>query len=434
MIDQLDTSLTLEDIAKMIDLKKETPNLDYKVSLFWKSSHNDARLDIVKDILAMANMQDGGKLIIGVQDDNEFVGLTEEEYKTFDVTQVNTYLNNYSDPVFNCSVIKREINGKKVVVIDVPEFKETPIFCKKAAHSSKDQNKEILKKGGLYIRTDACESALLGSADQMRSLMRRSFLKQKDELVATIDNLISGKVAKNEKEPDKYKSEATDALKFLKSQVENFDSRGKIAIFMKPEPYDQRFLNQAEAGDAVQEAVVRLRGWDFPYVDMNGGYANFSDGKQSATISGSIPHYEAWRVYKSGFFAWTKVFREDLEGLHDKKILYFIGVIYQITEAMLFAKRLYSEKLGIDKLHVEILLTDCDNRFLFSNNTLTLSHERYKCLESRISIKRVVSTAELASYKEVAKLFIKEIFMMFNWNDPNEGMLESWQIQLSKGG
>ncbi len=430
--------LLIDDIVKLIEQKKETPNLDYKRGFIWDNSNNEQRIEITKDILAMANTQDGGKLVIGVEDESfEFTGVSDVQYKSFDTTKINSFLHKYSDPVFNCSVIKQKIGDKKVIIIDIPEFREVPIFCKKQFHSP-NGNILILKQGGLYIRTDACESTIISTADQMRSLMSRSLLKKKDDLIGTIDKLISGKVSENIKEPDKYKGQVTSALSLFKSKIENFDTRGKILIFIKPSEFEERFTDQVSAGKAVEESLVRLRGWDFPHMDSHGNLTNFSDGKQSVTISERVQHQEAWRINKSGLFSWTMVLLEDLRLDRDQygKVLSFVGVIYLITEIMLFTKRLYGEKLGVENLFFQIVLTDCDNRTLFSNDTWTLESGRYRCLEPKISIKRNIQTAELsASFKDVAKMFIKEIFMMFNWDNPNDSMLEGWQEKLiEKGG
>lgn len=133
------------DLDQLLKSKKETPNLDYKETLIWDRSHRDEKLEITKDILAMANTQDGGRIVFGVRDgDFEVVGLSNEAYDSFDTTPVNQFLHNYADPTFTCSVIKQEIEGKKVVVIDIPEFSEVPIVCKQSANSS--SNTEILKK------------------------------------------------------------------------------------------------------------------------------------------------------------------------------------------------------------------------------------------------------------------------------------------------
>jgi predicted HTH transcriptional regulator len=118
-------SLTDSDIESLINLKRETPNVDYKESLIWSKDNKDGCLSIIKDILAMSNTKDGGKLIIGVKDaDYSLVNLSDESFSSFDTTKVNELLREHADPTFHCSVYKTIINGCRIVIIDVPEFDE----------------------------------------------------------------------------------------------------------------------------------------------------------------------------------------------------------------------------------------------------------------------------------------------------------------------
>src|SRR2546423_1606986 len=152
-----------DEIRTFIKTGIETPNLDYKVTAVWNRIHNGDRLEITKDILAMANTRDGGRIVIGVDDKTkEYVGLSDEAYDSFEITKVNQFIHSYADPVFTCNVIKKNnLDGKKIVIIDVPEFQEAPIICKDNGHDP--QNNLILMKGGLYIRTAKCTSELVSS-------------------------------------------------------------------------------------------------------------------------------------------------------------------------------------------------------------------------------------------------------------------------------
>ena len=56
-------------IADLINKKIETANLDYKEGFEWTKENRDKRLELIKDILAMANTRDGGTIILGVKDE-----------------------------------------------------------------------------------------------------------------------------------------------------------------------------------------------------------------------------------------------------------------------------------------------------------------------------------------------------------------------------
>src|SRR5207245_2416830 len=89
----LGSMLTEDEIRKMIEQKSETKNLDYKESLNWRTSTKDERLGVAKDLLAMANTQDGGRIVFGIRDENcEFIGMPEADWESFDTTTVNEFV------------------------------------------------------------------------------------------------------------------------------------------------------------------------------------------------------------------------------------------------------------------------------------------------------------------------------------------------------
>ena len=95
-----------ERIEELLKLKCENKNLDYKEACSWNSS-KEVKGEIIKDILAMANTQDGGTIIFGIRDsDFKFVGLSEDDYKSFDQTKVNYFLHKYTDPKHTCYINK----------------------------------------------------------------------------------------------------------------------------------------------------------------------------------------------------------------------------------------------------------------------------------------------------------------------------------------
>lgn len=427
--------LTDHEIKGFIDDKNETPNLDYKQDLLWNKENREGCLEIIKDILAMSNTTDGGRIIFGVRDnDFEFLGISEESWKLFDVTPINELLHQFADPSYTCGVIKRVIDGKKTVVIDVPEFIEVPIICKSDGVVA--QNKQILRKGAVYIRTTKCSSEAISSAEEMRSILGRGLVKKGDELFQSIQKLITGKPLKETVEvKELYLPEIKDGRSFFESNLTS--NVGFWEILAHPTTYDPNLIpSPIEAGTVVSESVVRLRGWDFPHLDNHDHVSNFSTGKQSFTISETVQVQEAWRMYKSGLFIWKEYMAEDLRGFEEgnSKVLFFVSTIYAVTEYMLFFKRLYAEKLAVDTLHIQITLNGCKNRKLGEGQP-GLLNRNYECFEDKIILDKDIKTIDLrASFESVARQFIKELFMQFNWNDPSDSMLEDWQKKLIERG
>ena len=100
-------SLSEDAVRELLDIKSENKNLDYKEKFNWNTSSKEEKTEIVKDILAMSNTQDGGNIIFGVRDnDFESIGLSEDDFKSFDQTKVNDFLHKYTDPKHTCHVHK----------------------------------------------------------------------------------------------------------------------------------------------------------------------------------------------------------------------------------------------------------------------------------------------------------------------------------------
>jgi putative nucleotidyltransferase with HDIG domain len=178
-------------LRKLLAQRSESRNLDFKERLNWNSTSNDEKCQLIKDILAFLNTDDGGVIILGVHDRTlELVGLSEDEFTSFDATKLNDLLHKYTDPISSCEVQKFVIDDRRVVVIGVPEFKDVPVICKRDANSSRNQSKLILKAGGLYVRTDKATSGVVSSAEAMRDLIDRALPKRSDQQLKPIEAMI----------------------------------------------------------------------------------------------------------------------------------------------------------------------------------------------------------------------------------------------------
>ncbi|HXX24856.1 MAG TPA: ATP-binding protein [Terriglobia bacterium] len=173
--------MNAKDLKALLDATKtERPSVDYKERFNWATASKDEKAEIVKDLLAMANTKGGGKVVLGVRDgDFKPVGLELQEFQSFDQTKVNDFLHRYTDPRFSCLVHKLPVDERLHVVLEVPEFIEIPIICRENFNSTKD-NKLILKRGGLYVRTEKATSELVSSSEEMRGLIELAVMKKEN--------------------------------------------------------------------------------------------------------------------------------------------------------------------------------------------------------------------------------------------------------------
>src|SRR2546430_17283475 len=73
-----DVAMTNDDIRSLLLQRAETPNLDYKAGFAWTKENRDLKYELVRDLIAMANTEDGGCIIFSVRDnDLDFVGVDD---------------------------------------------------------------------------------------------------------------------------------------------------------------------------------------------------------------------------------------------------------------------------------------------------------------------------------------------------------------------
>lgn len=422
------------ELKELLALKTETRNLDCKTSFSWDRADHDEKCELVKDILAFLNTQDGGRIVVGVQDDTlEAIGMEDADFSSFDTTKVNDFLHRYTDPQSSCEVQKLTVSGLKFVVINVLEFKDIPIICKKAANSSKDSSKTILKLGGVYIRTEKATSVLVPTSEEMRDLVNRAILKRSDQLLSTIRTLLKGNPPAEETEIKQYDREIREAREYFKEVLpKDFEEHGYWEVISMPQTYSrERVPSITAVYKSLEESEVSLRGWNFPHFDRE-TKSNFSDGRQSHTAF--MHHVEAHRAYQSGLFVWRSSYWENFSDFakHHGKVLSFVNVIYTVTEFLLFFKRYY-ERISPDaSVRVAIEMTDITDRALVSTDWA--SSPIFGTLAARVPglvIEKDYSVSELrASAEEIAISIVQKIFEVFNWNAPDANMIRGWQQRL----
>lgn len=214
-----------------------------------------------------------------------------------------------------------------------------------------------------------------------------------------------------------------------------FTQLPRWTVQLRPETYiASRISSASQLQRLVQESAISLRGWTFPIVGRVTGavWTNFDGGSQSYfNARGQRP--EALRAYKSGLVVWSCGIGEDTwHGLAGQNVISFISLIYSVTEWVLFAKRLYETILSVDELvHLNVRASGISGRRLISADPRVELYGDFRIEVPDFEIYETVGVSELRADSEViARRIIRRIFELFNWNDPDEKMLQSWQQKL----
>lgn len=428
----MNNSFNVNEIFEQLLLQKtETKNLDYKQSFNWQTATKPEKCKLVKDIIAMANTQDGGNILFGVEDNTfNLVGLSEEDYLSFDTTDVNNFLHSYTDPKHSCNVSKPQYNGKDFVIISVPEFDEDPIICKKDAND--EDNRLILQEGSIYIRTESAQSTDKISTTEMRELLGRAITKKGDELLASIERLIKGKptVVSNDSQA-KYDKEIEESKGFFDEKLgKHLTANTHWEVISYPIDYkEQRINNPKQIRTTINQSQVRLRGWYFPHFDKDPQeHSYFNKGDQNFASS-TFPKLklESYRAYTSGLFIFKGLMSEDKN--YDNG-LSFLSIIYSTTEFILFIKRYY-EGIELDEtdIYIQISLNNIKDKKLIMDDL----EDDYISQNNLSKLPATVNLVNLkASYFDIACKFIKHTFLMFNYDNISDSKIEIYQRKLLK--
>ena len=163
-----------ETLLELVYHGREERNLEYKRSMNWKEPATKAK--IAKSAMAMANLPDGGVIVVGVEKKGEFhkpLGMIQEDIESFKQDDVMQYINEkYADPYIELSMRLVGKDNNYFVVIQINEFAELPIICKR-------DGLENLKKGALYTRSRMkYETVQVRSQTEMREIINLAVDKE----------------------------------------------------------------------------------------------------------------------------------------------------------------------------------------------------------------------------------------------------------------
>jgi hypothetical protein len=413
------------DYSTEIMAPSEDRPREFKRSAPW----NELRHKIARAALAMANKRDGGLIILGVQHDGTgciAAGVSAGDLKTYDDDEIKGFINQYADPYVACSIHRPIVNQKQFIVIDVSEFDDVPVICKKDANDG--NNKPILQSGGVYARSfRKPESCLVQSQTEMREILDMA-----------VERGIRRFLARAEGTGASLRIEPTDTERFDEERRE-FDqridrsdrfARGHYLVSIRPSVYDAELIRPMHRIlDLVDQRQVRHGGWTFPMIIRREETVE----QRCAGMPGHPDGWgEYWRMYQSGHFLCAIAYREDTVdrepldylderdqrmapgGFEPKGVINIHTLIRVATHAYEFAARL-ATALGWDAVvEVNLTLTNVADRIIVSTDTLrpvgrfwrTTAHQ----IESRHAIEAMDLLAQARGLAAVAATEILERF------------------------
>lgn len=158
--------MTPGELRTILEQGRETPGTEFKSA--GSRTDREFLVKVVKAVLALANRRGGGIIVIGVDDDGGRItptGLSDDELETWTPETVSGAVAAYADPFVDLSSQEVLLDGLRFVVLEVIEFEEVPILCKRGFAG-------VLREGACYVRRRGrIESCEIPNHAEMRELI-----------------------------------------------------------------------------------------------------------------------------------------------------------------------------------------------------------------------------------------------------------------------
>jgi hypothetical protein len=164
-----------------LDTCVETQSIDFKES----APFSAIEYKLIKTALAMANLRDGGVVVLGVSERGttwDLTGITDEHLATYAVDEFIDAVNRFaSPPIMVELVLVPHRSGARFLAIQIREFTETPIVCRRDGPPASG-----LKQGCVYIRpAGVARTSEVRAADEMHDLLDLAAEKRARRILET---------------------------------------------------------------------------------------------------------------------------------------------------------------------------------------------------------------------------------------------------------
>lgn len=163
-----------------LDRCQEHQSIDFKESADWDT----LKWHIARTSMAMANLRDGGIIVVGVSERGEsweLTGISSEHLSTYDFDNISDFIAKYSSiPLELDVVVVRYRDSKNYLAIQISEFLHLPCICKR--NSSNDAKAFI--KGDILIRPPGKpQTKKAEDADEIRDLVELAAEKRARQII-----------------------------------------------------------------------------------------------------------------------------------------------------------------------------------------------------------------------------------------------------------
>lgn len=439
-------------IALALSRCQEQPWLDFKESQPWSV----LRWRLLKTIMGMANIRDGGLILIGVAEKGttwELTGIESAHLATFDYDDIIDQLSKYASPQVSVDIVLHDHDdGKRYLAFHVHQFNDSPVVCR---NNSPDdvKPKDRLAAGEVYVRptTGKPQTVKVTDAARLHDLLDLA-AEFRARRMLEIGKRVG--LVPSESATKRYDAEFS-TIKSFPVPIKDFPH---WCVMYRPESYDPDLIpTLTDCFRLVEKSRVQFRGWDFPHLATNSDSAHgVLRGSQWigswANFMGSI---EYWQLFQSGQFVHFAALHEvtekqwrdklqhdtmshlgrnrDIEWASVPGYISLVNLIYTVTEYFEFAARICQAGIYRGNLNISIDLTGVKG-FLLTTDSNRMWRQHCIASEDHLSKTWIVSSETLISgsldHSLKAVVWLSECL---GWMSPNVDAIRGEQQKLISG-
>lgn len=171
-----------------MELGAETRNVEFKRG----APLDSLKYKVVRAALAMANLRDGGTLIIGMPEssDDTARGVSTSDGGSYEQDAVLALVNSFAASPIELYIVRFPFEDVDYVFMHVLPFRRAPIICRKNTPDNTAKN-ERLEAACLYVRIaeDKIETSRVRTPAQMEELLEMATEQRARELLSSAQRI-----------------------------------------------------------------------------------------------------------------------------------------------------------------------------------------------------------------------------------------------------
>ncbi|HEY1530249.1 MAG TPA: RNA-binding domain-containing protein [Galbitalea sp.] len=423
--------LTNEEIAAQLDLGHELRSVEYKAA--GMRSDKTFLAKVARAALALTNQRGGGHIIIGLaeeQSEDEYTGLDDQQlHEWLEYDDVSAQINAYADPPLELQVAQRQLpNGRQIIVIEVAEFGDVPVLCKKDFPG-------VLQANQLYTRSLAKpESSPTHTQNEVREVLALGVEKQLRQFVETTRR------AGIDLGPTTPSSTELYVLRIAEF-IDQDESAAAVSadshfrVWFAPQDFGASAIDYAALKELVRLNQVANPRASFPVIRSP------QNGDEWIGDRSDWGDQEVWRFYQSGLFIdmlaigheykpdWDSFGRENDDG--------YLPVwlpLWYFTQAFEFAARMQRAAFPTATLVLHLEVNSISGRALVAANQRRSGFNSTYAFGSPSWKRDVRITPELAlsGTRELVVELMTELYLRFGWEGATTELVTDMQAEISR--